>query len=776
MKRSHLLVALGLALALALRLWQLGEVPPGFNQDEAANAFDPLSLWHTGETYTGDAWPLFFDMYGDYNEGLYYYLNLPFYVAFGNAPAHARLPIALVGALCAVLLYFAVKQVRPRSEAVLAAALLAVSPWAILLSRIALREMLLPACWLAGLGFFLRAVRHGRSLLPATVCFALAFYSYTPVRLFLPPMLLLLAALWGRELWRKRTESVVLNAIAFAVLVAPFAWWIAFRMPDLLARSESVDVFEPGKPVAAALAEFARGWLSHYDPRYLFLAGGHEPLFVVPGWGLLHLWTAPFVLAGLARSLVRRSRWDGLLVGWLAFYPLADAFTMFAPHPHRAVVGVGLYEIFAAEGIVLAVAWLAARRRAWAWGMSLFLVLLAALGVSGFARDYFGKYPDAVERINYRGVGEILKSPHMSWRHGVVVTERMHRGSMQVFYHHNLWGPARMEEDPGAFPMRLGRTGTRWPAPDHFTWGCFAFGNPFLLDYPGALYVLHAKELGLLPALDVSRDRHGATLWALVSDEVFHAHAPWLYSGSPALRLVDAEISRGAARPGELLTVRCRVAVLREIDPPLAWATHFFSGNRLWPHDIAFPKGLRAGDVATLMLETMVPEGTEPGTYQVFAGPYIPGDARLPNASGGDFCPLGEIVIESGSPEKSTSVVWERDGQEEVVLRGIELSSHQLRRGEKYVLHAELVFPRPLAEPCRLELSFFTHGTEWRRELWLARGRSGTERLEIRLRVPRNAVQDEYSFHAGLYDPAREVLRLTREGHTRRDLDRLTVR
>jgi len=55
MKRSHLLLLLVLALALGLRLWNLGAVPPGFNQDEAANAFDPLSLWHTGHTYSDDA-------------------------------------------------------------------------------------------------------------------------------------------------------------------------------------------------------------------------------------------------------------------------------------------------------------------------------------------------------------------------------------------------------------------------------------------------------------------------------------------------------------------------------------------------------------------------------------------------------------------------------------------------------------------------------------------------------------------------------------------------
>ncbi len=793
MKRSHALLLLIFALALVLRTWHLGEVPPGFNQDEAANAFDPLSLWHTGETFTGDRWPLFFDMYGDYNEGLYYYLNLPFYVVLGNDPASARLPIALVGALAVFALYFLVRQAEGRGTALLAALLLAVSPWAILASRITLREMLLPVAWMLGLAYFLRGIQEKRTLAPATFWLALSFYTYTPVRLFVPFMLVVLAVLYRRELFAGRRrgetgrigpigpigrgfESLLLNAGGFLVLMAPFLYWLAFRTSDLLARASAVDIFEPGKPLSAAWLEFARNWLRHYDPRYLFLHGGDEPLFSLPGWGLLFSWTAPFVLLGLLQALWRRRRWDVILLAWMLTYPIADAFTVYAPHPQRAIAGVGLYEILAAQGLVLAFGWLSQRRKL-AGALAALLALIAIVQLARFTRQYFGPYPLQYERRYYGGLERIFNSPQLEWDHGVVVSQAMHRGPMQLFYHRKLWGPQKMGEDARNFPMLMRPERARFTPPVHFTWGCFAFGEPFLLDYPGALYVLRCDERGLLPALEIARDHRGVAAWAIVADADLHAHAPWMRDGSPALQLLDVELSRTHAHVGESLAIRYRLARLGESSEPLTWATHFFSGKTLWPHDVAFDaKDVAVGNAFAVTLETAVPEYAQPGEYRVFAGPYRRADgARLVDASGADFHAVGAITVESGSPEPTRTLVWERAGRVRLQMSPLELPLEGVKPGQRVVLTGDMECPAPLEDPVVLTVSFFTAGAEWDAELSLPRGSRGRQAVEVVSRVPRDARKAEYAVHVGLYDPARDTMLLLRDGRTRVDLGRMYV-
>ncbi|MBE7561041.1 hypothetical protein HS125_19675 [bacterium] len=565
---------------------------------------------------------------------------------------------------------------------------------------------------------------------------------------------------------------------------------MAFRTHDLLARASAVDVFEPGRPFVSSLAEFIVNWVRHYDPRYLFFSGGDEPLFTLPGWGILFAWTAPFVLIGFLHVCRRRNARDGVLLSWMLFYPVADALTVFAPHPQRAIAGVGLYEILAARGLVLAFGFLRRRRPRWAPAAAMLVVLAAGWQLSAWAREYFGPYRLEYARRCYYGLDRVFKSSYLEGEETVVVTQRIHRGPMQVFYHRNLWGPwrERAEERPLTPALSLRERGeerqqaaalqnTRYAAPTHDRWGRFAFGEPFLLDYPGAVYVLHSEERGLLPALDVIRDPRGAVLWAIVSDEALHAHAPWLADGSPVLQLLDVELSRTHARVGESLAVRYRLALVGECSEPLAWATHFFSGETLWPHNVTMElEHVPLGKSFDVVVETVVPEYAGPGEYRIFAGPYRAADeARLRDAWGADFHAVGRLTIAAGTPAGDGKYAWEREGRALLEMTPPSLPERRLARGERFVLRSEIECPEALDDPVELVVSFFTHGGQWDERRWLARGRHGREMIEIATRVPGNARAGPYSVHVGLYDPARERMLLSRDGLRRLETGRMHV-
>jgi 4-amino-4-deoxy-L-arabinose transferase-like glycosyltransferase len=760
--RINLILLLILTLGLGLRIWQLGEVPSGFNQDEAANAFDPLCLLETGKTYTGDTWPLFFDMYGDYNEGLYYYLNMPFLALFGDSPTVARLPIALVGSLAVFLLYLLVKTREDSPTALLAALLLAVSPWAVLLSRITLREMLLPACWFAALYALYRAITLRCSLLPAAFLFGLSFYTYTPVRLFVPPLLLLLLFLHHPDL-KKRKAELPSAVLLFTLVVAPFAMWVATSLPKLMARGNAIDVFEAGKSTSASLFEFLHNWLRHYDPMYLFFRGDTEPLFTVPGWGILLSFLMPFVIIGLLQAIRRRSRWDWLLLGWLVCYPMADAFTQYAPHPQRAVAGVGLYEILAASGMMLCWRFIYQRRPRLAPIIACIVCIMGLLQVTAFTRDYFGPYPAAMARENHYGVDDAISQ--LPPDKPVVITDRIHRGGMHVWRHHGpgWYRSILIKAKRGQLPDRQ----TRFPAPAHFTFERYAFGNPFLLDYQDAAYLLHSQERGLLPAKSIIRDLEGIVLWAIVDDAQFHRYSPWMMNGTPAFRLIDVELSRSRIRAGEKMAVRYRIACLAPCQKPMMLASHFFSHASMWPHDIAVPHPPRAiadvqpGEVIELVLETAAPDNMQPGQYEVLCGLFEKGGGRLKDANGRDLQYAAHFIVEAGSPEKAPPPRWERDGQVEVEVVELTSPKEPVRSGERCAVTCRLYFHTPLAEPCDLQIQFYNGGFfALDNNHRIPRGTVGKYERTISFVVPKDARLGSYLGFIGLYDPARYRMRL----------------
>ena len=71
------ILAILTALALVLRVWALGQVPPGIDADEAALGYNAYSLLKTGRDEYGVPHPLVFESFGDYKRPVYFYFAIP---------------------------------------------------------------------------------------------------------------------------------------------------------------------------------------------------------------------------------------------------------------------------------------------------------------------------------------------------------------------------------------------------------------------------------------------------------------------------------------------------------------------------------------------------------------------------------------------------------------------------------------------------------------------------------------------------------------------------
>ena len=144
----------------------------GFRPDAASYGYNGYSFLLTGRDRFGETLPLFTDNFGD-----------------------------LIATATVYVLYLLGSAVAGRGTGLLAALLLASSPWHVQISRYAERSPLLALCFCLGLLFLWRWREHGgRDLVWSALCFGLCFYTYAAARVFAPLFVAGVVLLYHREL------------------------------------------------------------------------------------------------------------------------------------------------------------------------------------------------------------------------------------------------------------------------------------------------------------------------------------------------------------------------------------------------------------------------------------------------------------------------------------------------------------------------------------------------------------------------------------------------
>jgi 4-amino-4-deoxy-L-arabinose transferase-like glycosyltransferase len=206
-----------------IRLMFLASVPPSLYWDEVAIGYDAWSLATTGSDMHGKSGmtPLF-DSYGDYKAPGYIWLAAGAVRLLGPNEVAVRLPSVIAGILLIPLMYGLSQYFWiDKKIALTAAALTAVSPWAIHMSRAGF-EANVGLTFLAASGWLFAGAKH-RPLwwLLAAVTGALGIYSYVSLRLVLPGLLLFIY-LWQRyRLGRRGWWQSLITPGLILLLVLP---------------------------------------------------------------------------------------------------------------------------------------------------------------------------------------------------------------------------------------------------------------------------------------------------------------------------------------------------------------------------------------------------------------------------------------------------------------------------------------------------------------------------------------------------------------------------
>jgi 4-amino-4-deoxy-L-arabinose transferase-like glycosyltransferase len=415
---AHRKVRLALLLCGVLILYviELGRAPIYLHEAEVLFALHAHSIATTLHDTNGRLLPLYFQM-PHIGENVWFhpmivYAMAPILAVLPLSDFAIRLPSVLVGLTDVVLLYFiAARLFRSDGWALVAAALLALTPSHFIHSRIAM-DYLYPVPfvlgWLRCLQIFLER-RETRWLFAATSCLGVGFYSYIASVGMMPLYLLItLACVW---ITLERPFRPAVAAVAgFAwplVLLIWIAWHPAF-VAQTLTRYQVGPSAASGHPAGAPLSVVLEGlrnvarfseitgrislYWYFFDPSYLFLTGGYANVVnSVRHVGVFPVSFAVLLPIGLVTLLTQgRTLVEGLVLAGFLSAPLVACLVV--PEPYAIDRELELLPFGVLAAVAGARYLIGARRRL---GRAAAIVLLAAVPAhfAFFMVDYYRDYP-----------------------------------------------------------------------------------------------------------------------------------------------------------------------------------------------------------------------------------------------------------------------------------------------------------------------------------------------------------------------------------------------
>ncbi|MBZ0301429.1 MAG: glycosyltransferase family 39 protein [Anaerolineae bacterium] len=319
------LAAVLLLIAAALRLWNLGTLPPGLHDDEITDI-------RITEAIRQGRISVFYDLesLGDQGgrEGLYPMLLAATTTITGNGLIDYRIPSVLANLLMLAVVYALAARLYGPLGAVAALALLAVGMWPTLLARSLGRETLLPllvGATLLSLARALPVYYQPPPREPGTAPFAalglllgMGFYLHPAhFLLALGCMIFLAYMVVSSQPLSSRTLSYIGFAILVMIIVAVPYVISSIRLPELDGAGRVFGAYRAtNQPLLQTLLDGLKG---------IFFIGDASPVRNLPGRPLVDLGSGLVIVIGLLAALNRwqRPRFLLPLVAFAVLMPVA---------------------------------------------------------------------------------------------------------------------------------------------------------------------------------------------------------------------------------------------------------------------------------------------------------------------------------------------------------------------------------------------------------------------------------------------------------------------
>ncbi len=380
----------------ALRIYKLGTVPLGLYHDEAFNGQDAWSV------LAGNR-PIFFEA-NNGREPLFLYVMALGMAAWGRTPFAVRFAASLLGTLTVPATFLMARAWFDEWVGLWSAALIAVAPWPINLSRIGLRAVSMPfvtavACWLWWEGRRQQGRRRTLYLILGGACLGLSLYTYTAAR-FVPVAVIgfALFQVWVSKERLDRSEwlYVLLPAV---VAMVPLIGYGVTHWEAFAERAAQVSVWNPaihhGDPAGLLARNIVRA------AGLFAFRGDAIPRHNVPLRPLFDPVVSVFMLLGVLLSLgkARHGGVYALATIWTGTMLVPTILAEDCPHFLRAVGVLPVAAVYPALGLE----WVRARLREAGRARLGYLVTGSVLVISAVwgTYDYFVRHAGDAQELGY---------------------------------------------------------------------------------------------------------------------------------------------------------------------------------------------------------------------------------------------------------------------------------------------------------------------------------------------------------------------------------------
>ncbi len=442
----------------------MGSIPPGLTPDEAALGYNAYSILKTGKDEFGKTFPVIFKSFGDYKPGLYVYLTVPSVAIFGLSEFSTRLPSALFGILTVCLIFLIIRKLFPniKNLPLASAFVAALSPYLIYFSRGAWEANVSLTLTLAGIYFFLRALKSSKFIVVSSVFFALTLLTYQGAKLSTAIVLILLIAIYWQDFWKIKMDYLISSLIIGVIIVIPIILSLFNGQTERLGIFSVFSYPRPAGEIQIYLDKFffifhsdqlnyvrmiMSRWFNFFSGKFLFFDGdAANPVHTTPYQGVLLMSDLLLLPLGLF-SLVKKKFDKGaiFILVWLVLAPLSAAISRDQTNAVRSLNAAVPLVIVISFGLVELAMWLKTRIS----GLMTFAVIFTfyLLPFTYFLDAYFIHVP--AHNSNYWRYGykeAINYIEPLESKYKAVVFEQSYNQPYIYFLFYRKYDPAKFQQ------------------------------------------------------------------------------------------------------------------------------------------------------------------------------------------------------------------------------------------------------------------------------------------------------------------------------------------
>lgn len=354
-------------LALFLRVYKLESFPVSLNWDEAAIGYNAFSISQTGKDEYGIPYPMLFKSFNDYKLPGYIYVDSIFIRFLGLNEFAVRLPSALFGTMAVPIFYLITKRLlegfyKGRSKIsentpIIAAAILAISPWHIHFSRAAFEANVALTILLFGILLLIIGIKNKSAAYLSIPVLVLSIYFYYSQRLIVPLIVFGFFVIFASHL-KENLKTYLMSLLLGSLLFIPIG--IHLMAPEGLKRVSEVSILSDQTIYSDAVFaksqnnnpltniflnykiplafQFLHNYFSHFSLGFLFFSDDPNPRHKIPLTGNLYLFEIITLSVGFWQLLhLKKIPTKLFLLFWLIITPIAASLAKESPHSLRAL-------------------------------------------------------------------------------------------------------------------------------------------------------------------------------------------------------------------------------------------------------------------------------------------------------------------------------------------------------------------------------------------------------------------------------------------------------